>query len=114
MQIALVATGARTGTPRLVTLYAWDDGETHVVVGSKGGSARHPAWVHNLRAHPRASVRSGSRSWEVDAAEVPEGPERDRLWRLVVERFPLYDAYQRRTQRLIPLFVLTRAAGVGP
>jgi deazaflavin-dependent oxidoreductase (nitroreductase family) len=62
--------------------------------------------VHNLRAHPRAWVRAGPRSWDVDATEVPEGPERDRLWRLVAERFPLYDTYQRRTTRLIPLFVL--------
>ena len=110
MQIALVATGARSGTPRPVTLYAWEDDESLVIVGSKGGAARHPAWVHNLRAHPRATVRAGSRSWEVDATEVPEGPERDRLWRLVVERFPLYDTYQRRTTRLIPLFSLKKAA----
>ncbi|HEX7171500.1 MAG TPA: nitroreductase/quinone reductase family protein [Candidatus Limnocylindria bacterium] len=107
-QVSLVTTGARSGIPRTVTLYAWEDGESLVVVGSKGGAARNPGWVHNLRAHPRASVRTGSRSSEVDAAEVPEGPERDRIWRLVAERFPLYETYQRRTSRLIPLFVLTR------
>jgi deazaflavin-dependent oxidoreductase (nitroreductase family) len=107
VQIVLGTTGARSGTARPVTLYAWEDGETLVVVGSKGGAPRHPAWVHNLRAHPRASVRTGSRSWEVTATEVPEGPERDRIWQLVVDRFPLYDTYQRRTTRRIPLFVLS-------
>jgi deazaflavin-dependent oxidoreductase (nitroreductase family) len=106
MQIRLATTGARSGERRSATLYAWEDAEMLVIVGSRGGSARHPAWVHNLRAHPRASVTAGKRMWEVEAAEVPEGAERDRLWGLVVGRFPLYAAYQRRTRRLIPLFVL--------
>jgi deazaflavin-dependent oxidoreductase (nitroreductase family) len=107
MQIQLATTGARSGERRSATLYAWEDGERHVIVGSRGGSARHPAWVHNLRAHPRASVTAGKRTWDVETTEVPEGAERDRLWNMVVGRFPLYGAYQRRTQRLIPLFVLT-------
>ena len=106
MQIVLGTTGARSGAPRPVTLYAWEDGDALVVVGSMGGAPRHPAWAHNLRVHPRASLRAGSRSWEVDATEVPEGPERDRIWRLVADRFPLYDTYQRHTTRVIPLFVL--------
>jgi deazaflavin-dependent oxidoreductase (nitroreductase family) len=84
-----------------------------VVVGSRGGSAQHPAWVHNLRADPRATVAAGKNSWEVDAAEVPEGEERDRLWQLVVDRFPLYATYQARTRRLIPLFVLRRRGRTG-
>jgi deazaflavin-dependent oxidoreductase (nitroreductase family) len=107
MTITLTTTGARSGGRRSVTLYAWEDGDRLVVVGSRGGSARHPAWAHNLRAHPRATVAAGKRSWDVDALEVPEGEERDRIWRMVVERFALYDTYQRRTRRLIPLFVLT-------
>jgi deazaflavin-dependent oxidoreductase (nitroreductase family) len=107
MQIKLATTGARSGERRSATLYAWEDGETLVIVGSRGGSARHPAWVHNLRAHPRASVTAGKRTWEVEAAEVPEGVERHRLWSLVVGQFPLYCAYQRKTRRLIPLVVLT-------
>jgi deazaflavin-dependent oxidoreductase (nitroreductase family) len=110
MQIRLTTTGARTGERRSATLYAWEDGEALVIVGSWGGAARHPAWAHNLRAHRRASVTAGKRTWEVEAAEVPEGTERDRLWRLVVDRFPLYDTYQRRTRRVIPLFVLMPVA----
>ena len=110
MQIKLATTGARSGERRSATLYAWEDGETLVIVGSRGGSARNPAWVHNLRAHRRASVTAGKRTWDVEAAEAPEGTERDRLWGLVVERFPLYAAYQKRTRRLLPLFVLTPVA----
>ena len=107
MRIQLTTTGARTGASRTVTLYAWEDGERLVVVGSRGGSARHPAWAHNLRANPHATVAAGKRTWDAEVAELPEGAERDRIWQMVVERFPLYGAYQQRTRRLIPLFVLT-------
>ena len=106
MQIVLTTIGARSGQPRPATLYAWEDGDRLVVVGSTGGAARHPAWVHNLRANPRASVTRARDSREVVAREVTAAEERERLWQLVVGRFPLYDAYQRRTTRKIPLFVL--------
>jgi deazaflavin-dependent oxidoreductase (nitroreductase family) len=107
MQIRLTTTGARTGARRTATLYAWEDGDALVIVGSRGGAARNPAWVHNLRAHPRATVEAGKRTWEVEAREVADGAERDRLWAMVVERFRLYATYQQRTKRQIPLFRLT-------
>lgn len=109
MQIRLTTTGRRTGQPRTVTLYAFDAGDDAlVIVGSRGGAARHPAWVHNLRASPTATVKVGREEREVLAREVI-GKERDRLWALVCEAFPLYATYQRRTKRLIPLFLLERA-----
>ena len=58
-QIKLTATGRRSGTPRAVTLYAFDDGENLVIVGSRGGSAKDPAWAANLRADPLATVQIG-------------------------------------------------------
>ena len=66
---------------------------------------RNPAWVHNLRAEPQATVTVGGEERSVTAREA-SGEERDRLWSLVTEAFPLYETYQRRTKRLIPLFVL--------
>ena len=111
MQIVLTTTGARTGAPRRVTLYAWEDGDDLVIVGSQGGAPQHPAWVHNLRARPRATVARGRLSHEVTAREVTEEPERARLWDMVVARFPLYATYQTRTSRQIPLFVLTQVDG---
>lgn len=114
IQVKLTTTGARTGEPRLVTLYAWKDGEDGanlVLVGSSGGAARHPAWVHNLRAHPRATIKVEVLVWQADAAEVTDPAERERLWAMVVERFPQYATYQGRTSREIPLFVLTPVAG---
>jgi F420H(2)-dependent quinone reductase len=111
MQIRLTSTGARSGQPRTATLYAWPDGDDRLVlVGSSGGSARHPAWVHNLRAHPDAVVERGRTPIPMRASEVPDGRERDRLWQLVVDAFPLYARYQQRTERRIPLFVLESMA----
>jgi deazaflavin-dependent oxidoreductase (nitroreductase family) len=105
MKITLSTTGRRSGKPHAVPLYAWDDGDRLVVVGSRGGSARDPDWVHNLRAEPRATVKNGRDVQEVRAAEV-DGSERERLWTLVTKAFPLYASYQRKTTRVIPLFVL--------
>lgn len=112
MQIVLTTTGARTGSSRPVTLYAWEDGDELVIVGSQGGAPHHPGWVHNLRAHPRATISQGKQTHDVTAREVTDDPERARLWDMVVERFPLYATYQRRTRRRIPLFALKRAERV--
>jgi deazaflavin-dependent oxidoreductase (nitroreductase family) len=106
--IELTTTGRRTGRPREVTLYAFPDDDRLVIVGSRGGSARDPAWAANLRADPSATVRTGTESWPVRAREV-SGEERERLWDLVRAAFPLYTTYQRRTKRTIPLFTLERA-----
>jgi deazaflavin-dependent oxidoreductase (nitroreductase family) len=108
MQIRLTTTGARTGARRAATLYAWEDGDALVIVGSRGGAARNPAWVHNLRAHPRASVEAGKRSWQVEAREVANGAERERLWAPMARIWPDYDKYQTKTDREIPVVVLDR------
>jgi len=101
----LTTTGRRTGQPREVSLYAFEDGDRLVVVGSRGGAAKDPDWVGNLRAQPRATIRIGRDTREVLAQEIAR-PERDRLWALVTGAFPLYASYQRKTERIIPLFVL--------
>jgi len=108
--VTLTTTGRKTGKSREVRLYAWEDGDRLVIVGSRGGSARNPAWVHNLRADPRTIVRRGKATDEMRAHEVEGGEERERLWQLVTAAFPLYKSYQRRTARTIPLFVLESAA----
>ena len=77
-----------------------------MIVGSRGGAARDPAWAINLRSEPRARVRIGKTERDVEAREVNSGRERERLWALVTEAFPMYATYQRRTKRLIPIFVL--------
>lgn len=109
MRITLTTTGRRTGLPREVPLYAFADGDRLVIVGSLGGAAKDPAWVRNLRADSGATVKVGAQIRRVVAHEVTND-ERGRLWALVCAEFPLYETYQRRTKRTIPLFVLEAAA----
>jgi deazaflavin-dependent oxidoreductase (nitroreductase family) len=109
-RIGLTTTGRKTGKARTATLYAFENVDGLVVVGSLGGAAKDPNWAVNLRANPPATVREGRDERPVRAREV-DGAERERLWELVCAEFPLYRTYQRRTQRLIPLFVLEDAGG---
>ncbi len=105
MNVSLTTIGRRSGEPRTVPLYAWEDADRLVIVGSQGGSAKDPHWARNLRADPRATVKKGRQVLDVQASEV-DGSEHARLWKLVVAAFPLYATYQRKTERVIPLFVL--------
>ena len=110
MNAKLTTIGSKSGEPRTVTLYAWPDDERLVIVGSWGGADRDPAWVRNLRADPHATVTTGKTEREMHAHEV-DGSERERLWTLVTDAFPMYRSYQRKTERVIPLFVLEPVGG---
>ena len=88
-----------------VTLYAYPDGDRLVVVGSYGGRPKDPDWAANLRETAPVTVRHRGEQLEYRSQEV-DGPDRERLWKLVTDAFPLYETYQGRTERLIPLFVL--------
>jgi deazaflavin-dependent oxidoreductase (nitroreductase family) len=106
MQVRLTTTGRQTREPRTVTLYAFEASDGALVItGSRGGKAHDPAWALNLRADPNATVKVGREERPVVAREV-SGKEREKLWALVTDAFPLYETYQRRTKRTIPLFVL--------
>jgi F420H(2)-dependent quinone reductase len=76
-----------------------------VLVASKGGNPRNPAWFHNLRANPEVTVQVGSKRRPV-VARVATPEERTRLWPKVVEAYSGYAGYQRRTEREIPLVIL--------
>lgn len=104
--IQLTTRGARSSKSRTSELYAFPDGDGLVIVGSRGGSAPHPGWAYNLLAHPIATVERGKVTTEMRAREVVVPEERERLWALVVEHFALYASYQKKTKRLIKLFVL--------
>ena len=99
--------GAKTGQPRVTPLLYTPRGEDFVLVASKAGAERHPAWYHNLVAHPEAEVEVDGGLIPVSAHEA-EGAEREELWRLVNDNYPGYDVYQRRAgARRIPVMVLT-------
>jgi deazaflavin-dependent oxidoreductase (nitroreductase family) len=97
--------GAKSGIERTTPLVYVEDGDDLVLVASKGGYPRNPAWFHNLRAHPEATVQVGSRRRAV-RARVAGASERDRLWPKAVAVYGGYEDYQERTDREIPLVIL--------
>ena len=104
--VALVdSVGRKSGKRRTHPLLCTEDGENLVIIASKGGVNRHPAWYHNLMANPETKANWYGDVREVRAREV-EGAERERLWAQMVEAYPTYEAYQRRTDRRIPVVVL--------
>ncbi|MEV6595784.1 nitroreductase/quinone reductase family protein [Actinoplanes sp. NPDC051346] len=108
--LELVTTGRKSGQARAVMLTSpLTDGEAYVVVASRGGDDRHPAWFLNLRDDPRVqvSVQTGPRQPMVASIATPD--ERARLWPQVVRQYRNYAAYQRRTEREIPLVLLRPA-----
>jgi deazaflavin-dependent oxidoreductase (nitroreductase family) len=102
--------GAKSGARRVSPLVYVRDGDDVVLVASKGGYPRHPAWFHNLKANPRTVVQIGSERRRV-RARVATPAERERLWPMAVETYSGYAGYQQRTAREIPLVVLERDAG---
>lgn len=99
-------TGRRSGTHRVSPLIAREIEGRWVIVASKGGTDRHPAWYHNLKANPKTEIEVGSRRIEV-SARVVEGAERDELWPKMVEVYPSYEDYQRFAgERRIPVLSL--------
>jgi deazaflavin-dependent oxidoreductase (nitroreductase family) len=100
--------GAKSGTLRTSPLLYIPDGEDLVLVASKGGFPKHPAWFHNLRANPETYAQVGAERRRV-RARVATPSERERLWGLAVAVWPGYEDYRARTEREIPLVVLESA-----
>lgn len=105
--LELITTGRRSGEPRAVMLTSpVREGAAYVVVASRGGDDRHPAWFLNLRDEPRVQVTVHGEPRVAMIASVATPAERARLWPQVVDRYQNYANYQRRTQREIPLVLL--------
>lgn len=98
-------TGAKSRIKRTTPLVYVDDPPDVVLVASKGGHPRNPAWYHNLLAHPEATIQIGSERRSV-RARLATAAERERLWPKAVATYSGYSAYQQRTARQIPLVIL--------
>jgi deazaflavin-dependent oxidoreductase (nitroreductase family) len=98
--------GAKSGTKRTSPLFYVKDGEDLVIVASKGGFPKHPAWFHNLRANPDTTVQVGTEHRKVHA-RVAKPEERERLWAMAVRVYSGYEDYAARSKgREIPLVIL--------
>ena len=104
--LLLHTTGAKSGQERINPVACTRDRERYVVIASKGGAPTHPDWYYNILAHPRLTVEVGTETFEVQAT-VAEEPERTRLYNKMVDMMPGFDDYRRKTERVIPVIVLT-------
>jgi deazaflavin-dependent oxidoreductase (nitroreductase family) len=106
----LTTVGAKTGQKRQVTVSRFADGDNAwLVVASMGGSSRHPAWYHNIAAHPdQIWIEFGGEQHRVTATQL-DGEDRTRAWQRITESQPRYAGYQSKTDRVIPVIRLSRA-----
>ena len=104
--LLLHTVGARSGAPRINPMMYLPDGRRYLVFASKAGSDRNPDWYHNLLAHPDARIEVGEQTLTVRGEEL-HGAERDEFFAEQARRFPGFAAYQRQTNRTIPVIALT-------
>ena len=105
--IVLTSVGAKTGRLRKTALMRVEHDGEYAVVASQGGADDHPVWYWNLRKHPHVELQDGGEKHDYEASEL-EGEERETWWARAVEAYPPYADYQVKTERLIPVFKLTR------
>jgi deazaflavin-dependent oxidoreductase (nitroreductase family) len=105
--LLLTTTGAKSGQPRLSPLAYFRIDDKLIIIGSFAGAPKDPAWVHNLRANPRAHIEVGTDAYDVTARELPSA-ERDELFERLTAVAPGFAEYQAKTTRVIPLFELQR------
>jgi len=107
--LVLTTTGRVTGKTRKHALLFGRDGDDIVLVASKGGYPENPQWYENLRANPVVGVQIEAHRFRAKA-RTADPDEKHRLWSLMTEIWPSYDDYQKRTERDIPVVILTPEA----
>ena len=107
----LTTVGAKSGQKRQSTVARFQDGEdAWLVVASAGGAAHHPAWYHNIAAHPdQIWIEFGGKQIKVTPTQL-DGDERAQAWQRITQSQPRYRAYESKTDRAIPVIRLTGAA----
>ena len=97
--------GRKTGAIRKTPLMRAVDGNSYILVASKGGAPKHPLWYHNLKAEPNVEIRDEAEVYSMRVREVVDSVERQRLWDIAVAAYPPYQEYQDKTDRVIPVFI---------
>ncbi len=103
--VLLTTTGRKSGEARTVPLVALRDGERYMVAASAGGAPNNPGWFHNVTADPSATLQDKDRVVRVNAS-IPEGEDRDVLWRRFEAADDRFAKYTQKTTRVIPVVVL--------
>ncbi|KQZ09624.1 nitroreductase [Agromyces sp. Root1464] len=105
--IVLTTVGAKSGKLRKTALMRVEHDGEYAIVASLGGAPKHPVWYWNVKKHPHVELQDGGEKHDYEAREL-EGEERETWWARAVEAYPPYADYQVKTERLIPVFKLTR------
>src|SRR5690349_3766716 len=104
--VLLTTVGAKTGKLRKIPLMRVEHNGEYAIVASLGGAPRNPVWYYNVAANPRVELQDGPVTGDYDAREV-FCEEKAQWWERAVDAFPYYAEYQEKTDRQIPVFVLT-------
>jgi F420H(2)-dependent quinone reductase len=105
--ILLTSVGAKSGKLRKTALMRVEHDGEYAVVASNGGTTEHPVWYWNLTKHPHVELQDGAEKHDYIAREL-DGEERETWWARALEVWPAYASYQEKTDRTIPVFLLTR------
>ena len=108
--VVITSVGATSGKLRKNPVMRVEHEGRYLAVASYGGRPEDPVWAENFRAHPQVDLQDGPDLATYDVRELPEGPERDEWWERAVATWSTYGEYQKKTDRLIPLFLLERTA----
>ena len=103
-------TGRKSGQQKTICLMYTPHEDKVLLVASLGGAPKHPVWYYNLKAQPEITIQIGSRERRMIAREA-SADERLALWPVVVANYRSFEAYQKRTEREIPMFVCTQKPG---
>jgi deazaflavin-dependent oxidoreductase (nitroreductase family) len=106
--LILTSTGRHSGAPRSTPLIYQRHGDDYLIVASKGGADEPPAWYLNLQADPDVQVRLPGETFKA-TARTADSQEKPAMWATMAAAWPAYDDYQAKTDREIPIVVLTRA-----
>ena len=103
--IIITHRGWKTGAIRKTPVMTVQDGSSYVLIASMGGAPKHPLWYHNLQLNSFVEIRDKANTYHMKVREVVNSTERQRLWKLAVKSYPPYEDYQKRTERIIPVFI---------
>ena len=97
--------GCKTDAIRKTPLMKVTDGDNYILIASMGGAPENPVWYNNLKADSNVEIRDETQVYSMKAIEVIEPDERKRLWNIAIKTYPPYQEYQKKTDRVIPVFL---------